>query len=36
MFCSGGIGYTGATSCASGKCTYYNDYYSQVRASDMP
>ncbi len=30
ILCSGGIGYTGATSCASGKCTYYNDYYSQV------
>jgi hypothetical protein len=28
--CSGGIGFTGATACASGKCTFYNSYYSQV------
>lgn len=32
-FCSGGIGYAGSTACASGKCTYYNDYYSQVSVS---
>ncbi len=32
-FCSGGIGYAGSTACASGKCTYYNDYYSQVSTS---
>jgi len=25
----GGIGWTGATCCSSGKCTYSNDYYSQ-------
>ena len=25
----GGVGYTGATTCASGKCTVSNEYYSQ-------
>ncbi|EPS35740.1 hypothetical protein H072_10814, partial [Dactylellina haptotyla CBS 200.50] len=32
----GGIGYTGATNCASGStCTVQNPYYSQVRLLDL-